>query len=278
MLLELPEDQATGDIRQIYHEIRATTGVPYVSSLQRHLATRENWLEWGWSIVGPGFRNGLIPRTVWHVAAQLEVPVLPRLSVDALRSMDVDAAGEKAIHNILDSFIRVSPTNLGFSGVARRVLLDQVDEPASAQGDAVVEAAPIPELHALQPLPSLVDVDALGQHEKAVLMQMSTTIDGEDFVPGLYRMLAHWPAWFAHAVTVLTPARVEAETACNQLAGAIDAVVPSLMRDLPITAAPLTDGEREVRRVVDAIDRYRETSPQMVVYCRMLKAALPANQ
>lgn len=277
MLLELAEDQATGDIRQIYQEIRETTGVPYVSSLQRHLATRDNWLQWGWSIVGPGFRSGDIPRAVWHVAAQLDVPALPRLSVDALRALGVDAQGEKQIHNVLDSFIRVSPTNLGFSGIARRVLLEDLDGTVNPELDAEIEAAPEQVLHALQPLPSLVDIDELDQHQQGVLMQMSTTVDGADFIPGLYRMLAHWPAWFAHAVTILTPARTQAEAACSQLASRIDAVVPSLMQDLAITPPPLTDGESERRRVVDAIDRYRETSPQMVVYCRMLKAALPVQ-
>ena len=39
LLAELPEDQATGAIAQIYDEIRRFSGVPYVSSLQRYLAT-----------------------------------------------------------------------------------------------------------------------------------------------------------------------------------------------------------------------------------------------
>ncbi len=269
MLSELAEEQATGDIRQIYEEIRTTTGVPYVSSLQRHLATRDNWLQWGWSIVGPGFRSGEIPRAVWYVADQLDVPTLPRVTTDALRSLGVDEEGERAIHNVLDSFIRVSPTNLGFSGITRRILLDDTT------AERVDFKAPDPEHAPLLPLPALVDVETLNQHELGVLMQMATVVDGEDFVPGLYRMLAHWPAWFAHAVTTLTPARSAADSACQLLASRIDALVPSLMHDLDVPAPPLTGGNDELRRVVDAIDRYRETSPQMVVYCRMLKASLP---
>jgi len=272
MLAELAENDATGEVREIYREIRETTGVPYVSSLQRHLATRPGWLEWGWSIVGPGFRNGQIPRAVWHLAAEQEVPQLPALSRNALRSLGVDQDGEARIHNVLDSFIRVSPTNLGFSGIARRVLLRDLETSADKIN------TPDASLHALTPLPPLVEFNDMSESEQGVLLQMATTVDGEQFIPGLYRMLAHWPAWFAHAVTVLAPARAEAEVACNALGARIDSVVPALMSDLQLFDPPLEsndDGEAERHRVVDAIDRYRETSPQMVVYCRMLKAALP---
>ena len=46
MLAELPEGKATGELAKIYAEIRRLWAVPYVSSLQRHLATRPGWLEW----------------------------------------------------------------------------------------------------------------------------------------------------------------------------------------------------------------------------------------
>jgi hypothetical protein len=38
MLPELTEQEATGHIAQIYQEMRTLCAVPYVSSLQRHLA------------------------------------------------------------------------------------------------------------------------------------------------------------------------------------------------------------------------------------------------
>ena len=44
MLAELAEDAAKGEIAGIYGEIRRLWAVPYVSSLQRHLATRPGWL------------------------------------------------------------------------------------------------------------------------------------------------------------------------------------------------------------------------------------------
>ena len=46
MLAELAERDAAGEIAAIYAEIRRLWAVPYVSSLQRHLASRPGWLEW----------------------------------------------------------------------------------------------------------------------------------------------------------------------------------------------------------------------------------------
>jgi hypothetical protein len=53
LLAELPEDRATGAIAEIYDEIRRFSGVPYVSSLQRYLATMPG-VSWN----GHGPRSG----------------------------------------------------------------------------------------------------------------------------------------------------------------------------------------------------------------------------
>jgi hypothetical protein len=127
----------------------------------------------------------------------------------------------------------------------------------------------------LAPLPELVNVDDLADPERDVLMTLSTTVDGQVFIPGLYRMLAHWPAWLARVAAELVSVRDVADHACVELAEGIDALIPALMQGLPISDPPLTGGAAEAANVVDAIDRYRETSPQMVVYCKMLKSSLP---
>ena len=74
MLPELVESKAQGEIADIYAQIRSTCAVPYVSSLQRHLATRPGWLEWAWAAVAPAFRSGMGPSAAWKAADALTVP------------------------------------------------------------------------------------------------------------------------------------------------------------------------------------------------------------
>ena len=76
MLSELREADATGDLAAIFGEVRRLWAVPYVSSLQRHLATRPGWLEWTWSALGPAFRSGHAQRSAWSAAERLAVPRL----------------------------------------------------------------------------------------------------------------------------------------------------------------------------------------------------------
>ena len=84
MLAELRESDATGEIAGIYEQIRRLWAVPYVSSLQRHLATRPGWLEWAWAALGPAFTSGVAQGAAWRAADGLAVPRLAPLSRDAL--------------------------------------------------------------------------------------------------------------------------------------------------------------------------------------------------
>ena len=129
MLAELQERDATGAVAGIYAEIRRLWAVPYVSSLQRHLATRPGWLEWTWESLAPAFTSGRAQAAAWRAADALSVPQLAPIARDALRVWGVDAAGEAAILATAASFVRVSPVNLMRSGLLRRLL--KGERPAS---------------------------------------------------------------------------------------------------------------------------------------------------
>jgi hypothetical protein len=278
MLAELHERDATGEVAAIYHEIRRLWAVPYVSSLQRHLATRPGWLEWTWAALGPAFASGRAQVAAWRAAEGLAVPRLAPISRDALRVWDVDAAGEAAIRAACASFARVSPVNLVLSGLLRRVLGGS--RPAGTDGVAGTAGAPrawTPPAP-LGPLPALVDPAALPPAQQAVLASLGTTVGGQPFVPGLYRMLATWPAFFAHVTTTVRPHLADAATraACTRLLDAVDAEIPAVFAALPtLSATPPMPPADEFADVLAALDTYRKTSPEMVVFGRMIGEALP---
>ena len=272
MLSELRESDATGDLAAIYGEIRRLWAVPYVSSLQRHLATRRGWLEWTWTALGPAFRSGHAQWSAWRAAERLAVPRLAAISRDALRVWGVDESGEAEIRATCASFVRVSPVNLVLSGLLRRLLTGE--RPPGARS-APSDWTPPP---ALGPLPALVDPAALPPSERAVLESLGTTVGGQPFVPGLYRMLASWPAFCAHVATVLRPHLDDAATraACRELLASVDAEIPAVFASLPSlpTSQPMPPAD-QFADVLAALDTYRKTSPEMVVFGRMLGDALP---
>jgi hypothetical protein len=272
VLPELQERDATGPIAGIYGEIRRLWGVPYVSSLQRHLATRPGWLEWTWAALSPAFASGLAQAAAWRATEGLALPRLPSISREALQVWGVDASGEAAIRAACASFARVSPVNLVLAGLLRRLLAGERPGGGASMPRDWTPPAP------LGPLPPMADAAILPAPARAVLATLGTTVDGEPFVPGLYRMLATWPAFLAHVATVLRPALDDpaAQAACQRLLAAVDAEIPGVFTVPPaLPAAPPTPPAADVPGVLAALDTYRRTSPEMVVAGRLLGEALP---
>jgi hypothetical protein len=121
----------------------------------------------------------------------------------------------------------------------------------------------------------LVAAEDLGDDERRVLESLGTVVAGEPFVPGLYRMLARWPAYLAHVATVLAPRFDHPATraACADLLARVDAAVPGVLDRLPGLPEEPAPPAAEFPAVLAAIDRYRETSPQMVVFSTLLRDA-----
>lgn len=271
MLAELSEVDARGEIAGIYTEVRALCAVPYVSSLHRHLATRPGWLEWCWAAVRPAYADGSAQTGAW-AAATAQVAPLPGLSRSALRLLGVDAVAAAGIRAVCESFIRVSPTNLMFTALVRGQLRREALTAAPATPAPWTPPAPLPAL------PSMIDAGAAPPDLQALLMQLANTVDGQPFVPGLYRMLAHWPAYLAHAATVLAPRFTDPETvsACQAVAARVDAAAAGVLAKLPPPPpAPPRPPAAEHAGVLEVMDRYRKTSPEMVVLGTLLRDALP---
>jgi hypothetical protein len=274
MLPELAEADAEGEVAHIYTEIRDLCAVPYVSSLQRHLATRAGWLEWAWAAVRPAFARGRAQEAAWAAAASVTPPPLPPIAAGALRVLGVDDQGREQIRNVCESFIRVSPTNLMFSALMRAQLHRRAAPADAAAGEAPTWTPP----PALPALPPLVDMGAIDEALGATLMQLGNEVDGRPFVPGLYRMLAHWPAYLAHVATELGPRFGDPSTreCCRTLAARVDAAANELLASLPHPAPqPPRPSAAEHAAVLAAVERYRRTSPEMVVFGTLLRDALP---
>lgn len=268
---EIPEAEATGETAVIYGELRYFYGAAYVSSMQRLLAAWPGALEWAWAAVRPGFASGQIPETAWRLAAPGDLPHLPPLSASALRVLGVDAAAEAEIRDVCGNFAHVSPVNLLFGGCLRRLLRG---ESAGGAPSASLDWTPPA---ALSPLPDMVTDADMDDDQRAVLAQFTARLGEASFVPGLYRMLARYPAYLAHVATVLGPLFVDAKVSriCDQIRDQIDAAAPDILAQLPPCDLPPPPPD-VAAEVLAAIESYRNTSPQMIVFSTLLRNSLPA--
>lgn len=270
LLAELAEDQATGRIAEIYDEIRRFSGVPYVSSLQRYLATLPGVLAWAWDAVRPAMVSGVISETGWQLAREVRIAPADNVPVAVLRRWDIDAAGLTGIRTIAANFVRVSPVNLVMGACLRHLLLG-----ARPSGPGFADTWTPPAM--LAPMPGNVDPASLPEARRAVLMRFATEVDGAPFIPALYRQVAHWPAVLAWLADVLAPRFGAAETREAGVAfrTAARAAAEDIVARLPAVRTDGAPDEATARRVLATIDRYAETSPEMTMFGQLILDALP---
>ena len=271
---EVAEAEATGEIALVYEEIRRTYAVPYVSSLFRHLAIYPGLLPWAWRILRPALLSGAVQHLAWQRVDIAELPPLPRLSREALAGLGVDASTLPAVRTVCESFTRVSPINLVVAACLARLLGE-----GSSGGPPVSTLEPAELPAPLPAMPGMVPAAAMTPETKAVLATFETVLAGEEFVPGLWRILAHWPGFLAHLATSLGPLLRDAAVldACERIANRITALTPSVLATLgtPAEPAPLAPGETAA--VLSATRTYRGTSPQMVGFGTLILNSLPAD-
>jgi hypothetical protein len=270
LLAELPEAQATGRIAEIYDEIRRFSGVPYVSSLQRYLATLPSVLEWAWAALRPAMVSGTIPETGWRLAEGIHLPPALPLSPTLVQRWGVDAAGLVAIGNIAANFVRVSPVNLVTGACLNLLLTGAAPSGSGFSGDW---APPV----MLPPMLGNVDPAALSNEQSAVLMRFATTVNGTPFIPALYRQVAHWPPVLAWLADELAPRFAAPETAAARAAfqaAARDAAAGIVAQMPGVPESASSDGDT-AQRVLAAVERYAETSPEMTMFGKLILDALP---
>jgi hypothetical protein len=269
MLAELPETQASGRIAQIYDDIRRFSGVPYVSSLQRYLATLPGVLEWAWTALRPAMASGVIPETGWRLAADVRLAPPAPLTAAVLQRWRIDADALAAIRNIAANFVRVSPVNIVTGACIARLLTGATPSGAGFTGTWTPPAM-------LPPMPGNVDPATLTAEQRAVLMRFATEVDGTPFIPALYRQIAHWPpmlAWLADELGPRFAAPATSRKRAAFRAAAREAAPEIVARMATVQAAP--PDSASAQRVLAAIDRYAETSPEMTMFGQLILDALP---
>lgn len=273
LLEELPESRATGELRRIYADIRRLSGVPVVALIYRHLATIPGALEWSWRLLEPAMRAGELQRQAWALAQEVVVAHQPAIPAAALRAAGLTSGDERQIAAVLDAYNRANPVNI----MAVRCLSLHLGRAAGATEEEAAwpawEAPPAPPA-----LPPMIDPAAMSPTVRELVLLLTDrgpTDSPSPLWPSLYRHLAPWPAFLAYAAIVVPPVFEAVDAAASRLQRRVDMAAAALARRLVPPSDLEPPAHEQARRLQDAIDRFSQRIPEMVVIGSVLRRALP---
>ena len=263
------ESEATGDIKDIFDDIKNVTGVDVVNLVWRRLAKTKNALPYLWGVLRPLYESGFINYQALEFQNQLVFPKLPRFKDEILFALGIDNLAKITINNILASYNRTNTVNLialqaaliTLEGV-KDVALDQAHKKTT--NDCLLPMPRLPAISDLNPIIiSLVEeLNLLGEEDGTIIASM-------------YRHLAYWPNYLALVKIALEPI-----ASSGELKRAIDKsreqsakkALSSSKFLAPFPPSISSSCSYEIKSVLELFTRHPLS--KMVVICGMLMEAL----
>jgi hypothetical protein len=186
----ISESEASGEIAELYADIRQTLNVTAINYVWRHIATIDGGLSWAWKAAGPMFISGHVESECEYLLAQLAYPKLPVLSDTTLSLVGVGGDGRDTIGAILDTYNRGNLLNM----VSLSALLaEPVTPPAGKRPRAEL---PFTNL-SLPPIPEVADLSDEVSEQVMVLNSLGAKPGPNRVVASIYKHIALWPGYLS---------------------------------------------------------------------------------
>ena len=188
------ESAATGEIADLFADIRGTVGVRVVNLVWRHLATLDGALPWAWQAVKPLYLQGMADRDVVGFRREMILPALGSLAGPEPATVDA----------VLASYDHSNTVNLfALGALVARLRGDMADEGMPEQGARL----PAPNVD-LPPLASEADVSPETWQR---VLRLNHFGDRPEplILASMYRHLAHAPAFLQRLEAALTPVQAD---------------------------------------------------------------------
>lgn len=249
------EAAATGEVADLFADIRATVGVRVVNLVWRHLASLDGALPWAWAAVKPLYQQGMADTAAVQFRQGMTVPKLEGLAGDQPASVDA----------VLASYDHSNTINLFALGALATWL--RKETASSGEPPAGPRLAP-PDVA----LPKLVAQEDVTPETWQRVLRLNRFGDRPQplILASMYRHLAHAPAFLERLEAALAPVQADGSLgraiASNRTAAAAQAAVLARVIDAPRPrlAAEIEAG---VQAFVD------HAIGKMVTICRAIRTA-----
>jgi hypothetical protein len=203
------EAGATGEIADIFADIRHVYQVGVVNLIWRHLATFPGALPWVWQSVKPVYLDGTINREAAALRASIALPDLPVFPAAALAAVGLSERDVEQIRAVLAAYDRTNAMALtalsavdckiaSTDGKHDSVVAERTEASASSQAKLI--------------LPSLLGLAEMSPETADLVVTMNRFGAQRDapMLASMYRHLAHWPPYLALAWAMIAPLDADA--------------------------------------------------------------------
>lgn len=244
----IAESTATGEIADLFADIRSVVGVRVVNLVWRHLATFDGALPWAWGAVKPLYLAGIPDEAARRFRETMQVPKIESLA----------GAQPVALDAVLASYDHSNTINLFALGALAAKLSGEAAGEGTAPGGARL---PAPDM----PLPELLSQKDVGPQTWARVLRLNQFADRREplILASMYRHLAHWPRFLEQVEAALGPLQAnrllgravdENKTAAwaqsRVIARAIDAKPPDSLLALRIERGVSTFVDQAIGKMV----------------------------
>ena len=270
----ITEDQASGEIAQLYEDIRRSLGVPVVNLIWRHLATIPGALPWAWNSLKPLYANGAITNAAASLRSSLRPESNLGISSSTLKSVSLSSDDLRSITVVLNSYERSNSLNL----IALNALLAKIDGVEDHTQDGLAQVTTDDGLVHGE-MPELLVLSNMEASVRELVEDLNRIGGRSDILPSMYRHLAHWPQYLGllHVLlkTIETESGLESQivNTIEETRAAAVQLLPQLANDVePLSA----ETELQVR---DALSRFIEgTLGKMTTIIQLVSAAMPTAE
>jgi hypothetical protein len=277
------EAAATGEIAEIFGDIRRVLGVAVVNLIWRHLATIPRALPWAWGTLRPVYINGKIATEAAALHEDLDLPRLPPFPPEVFTAVGLFDGDISTIRNVLAAYDRTNAMAL----IALSALLLRLDgEPlspgaasspseTSSRSDGVSR-----ELPPAIPLPALLDMADLASATAELVLRLNRlgTRRDDAILASMYRHLAHWPAYLALIWAIIAPLDADGSLERSIADAAAKARVRAARVATRLYSPPAESlAPATAAAIRPAVEPFTgDTIAKMVVICGVLRAASSA--
>jgi len=270
----ITEDQASGEIAQLYEDIRRSLGVPVVNLIWRHLATIPGALPWAWNSLKPLYASGAITNAAVSLRSSLRPESNLGISSSTLKSVSLSSDDLRSITVVLNSYERSNSLNL----IALNALLAKIDGVEDHTQDGLAQVTADDGLVHGE-MPELLVLSNMEASVRELVEDLSRIGGRSDILPSMYRHLAHWPQYLGLLHVLLKTIETESGLE-SQIVNTIEetrAAAVQLLPQLANDVEPLSpETELQVR---DALSRFIEgTLGKMTTIIQLVSAAMPTAE